>query len=126
MFNISKTLLALSVVLVSTLSANADTLVKASGEFKPSAKINFEANGKSQITTRNGLRKIDPKVYRLYVKTERAAINYKANPSRGVPLSCTFQSSYVGCQTSGWYCTVFFNDLQASNCGVAPPPPPKS
>lgn len=90
-----------------------------------SKTIKVGPKGSQKNMTKSQLRKQNPDVYKLYKKTEKAAMDYHAAGGGAVPLSCTLNPGYIHCSGFGWYCTVWTNGSGSSNCGRLPPFVPK-
>jgi len=136
-----KTLAGITAIFLATSPAHATSLllpgmsptqqpsvdhIQVADKFMPSKRLSIGPKGQEQIMSKAQLRSKNPEVYQLYRKTEKAALAYKANRGGGVPLSCSITETYLNCQGSTWFCTIWFDNLIASQCGPQPPSLPKS
>ncbi|WP_306259698.1 hypothetical protein [Pararhizobium sp. IMCC21322] len=102
------------------------SIILVAKKLSVSKTIKVGPKGSQKNMTKSQLRKQNPDVYKLYNKTERAAMDYYAGGGGGVvPASCTLNPGYIHCSGFGWYCTVWTNGSGNSTCGRLPPFVPK-
>ena len=101
------------------------SIILVAKKLSVSKTIRVGPKGNQKNMTKSQLRKQNPDVYRLYQKTEKAAMDYAAGGGGAVPLSCTLNPGYIHCSGFGWYCTVWTNGSGNSTCGRLPPFVPK-
>ncbi len=143
MYNYSKMILGCAAILTSIPMANATSvshagfgfatdhiacaapcdaqLILVGKKFSAPKRIKVGVKGNQKVMTKSELRRKNPAVYRLYKQTEQVALDFHANGGGNVPLSCWITSYAAGCNNATWFCTILFDSLLSSSCGLMPP-----